>query len=173
MIDTDAAVASLVVQSPIGPLLVEASQRGVRRLGFLTEADAYQPEPDRPSAPADAMRIARDAAAELHAYFAGALRVFSVPLDLRGTPFQLAVWSRLLAIPYGRTISYRDLALSVGAPQGFRAVGRANGANPVAIIVPCHRVIANDGALGGYAGGLERKAKLLDLERQRELLFSA
>ena len=89
---------------------------------------------------------------------------FSFPLDLRGTDFQLACWRALLAIPYGETRSYADIARAVGRPQGFRAVGMANNRNPIAIVVPCHRVIASDGTLCGYGGGLDVKRKLLELE---------
>jgi methylated-DNA-[protein]-cysteine S-methyltransferase len=101
---------------------------------------------------------------ELDAYFAGRLQKFTLPLDLRGTPFQKAVWEALLRIPYGETRSYSDIALAVGKPAAVRAVGLANGANPVSIIVPCHRVIGKSGALVGYGGGLERKRALLELE---------
>jgi O-6-methylguanine DNA methyltransferase len=101
---------------------------------------------------------------ELEEYFAGHCRQFSVPLDLRGTEFQLACWRALLAIPYGETRTYADIARAVGRPQGFRAVGMANNRNPVAIVVPCHRVIASDGTLCGYGGGLDIKRKLLELE---------
>jgi O-6-methylguanine DNA methyltransferase len=105
-----------------------------------------------------------DYALELGEYFAGSRREFSFPLDLRGTEFQLACWRALLAIPYGETRSYADIARAVGRPQGFRAVGMANNRNPVAIVVPCHRVIASDGSLCGYGGGLDIKRKLLELE---------
>ena len=101
---------------------------------------------------------------ELEEYFAGKRREFSFALDLRGTDFQLACWHALLAIPYGETRSYGDIARAVGRPQGFRAVGMANNRNPVAIVVPCHRVIASDGTLCGYGGGLDVKRKLLELE---------
>jgi O-6-methylguanine DNA methyltransferase len=101
---------------------------------------------------------------ELQEYFAGGRRRFSFPLDLRGTRFQLDCWRALLAIPYGETRTYADIARAVGRPQGFRAVGMANNRNPVAIVVPCHRVIASDGTLCGYGGGLEVKRKLLELE---------
>jgi O-6-methylguanine DNA methyltransferase len=101
---------------------------------------------------------------ELQQYFAGDRREFSFPLDLRGTEFQLACWSALLAIPYGETRTYADIARAVGRPQGFRAVGMANNRNPIAIVVPCHRVIASDGSLCGYGGGLDIKRKLLELE---------
>jgi methylated-DNA-[protein]-cysteine S-methyltransferase len=101
---------------------------------------------------------------QLEEYFAGKRREFNFPLDLRGTDFQLACWRALLAIPYGETRSYADIARAAGKPNAFRAVGMANNRNPVAIVVPCHRVIASDGGLCGYGGGLEVKRKLLELE---------
>ena len=104
-------------------------------------------------------------AAELEEYFAGKRRGFSMPLDLRGTDFQKRCWKALLNIPYGETKSYADIARAVGSPRAFRAVGMANHYNPVAIVVPCHRVIASDGTLGGYGGGLACKETLLRLER--------
>jgi O-6-methylguanine DNA methyltransferase len=102
---------------------------------------------------------------ELNEYFAGERRDFSLPLDLRGTEFQLACWRALLEIPYGETRSYRDVAEAIGHPRAFRAVGMSNNRNPVAIVVPCHRVIASSGSLCGYGGGLDIKRKLLDLEQ--------
>jgi methylated-DNA-[protein]-cysteine S-methyltransferase len=101
---------------------------------------------------------------ELEEYFAGQRRAFTFSLDLRGTDFQLACWRALLAIPYGETRSYADIARAVGKPNAFRAVGMANNRNPIAIVVPCHRVIASDGTLCGYGGGLDVKRKLLELE---------
>jgi len=101
---------------------------------------------------------------ELEEYFAGRRRQFSFALDLRGTEFQLACWRALLQIPYGETRTYADIARAVGKPTAFRAVGMANNRNPVAIVVPCHRVIASDGTLCGYGGGLDIKRKLLELE---------
>ena len=103
-------------------------------------------------------------ASELEEYFTGKRREFTFPLDLRGTDFQRACWRALLAIPYGETRTYADIARAVGKPNAFRAVGMANNRNPVAIVVPCHRVIASDGTLCGYGGGLEVKRKLLELE---------
>ena len=102
---------------------------------------------------------------QLDGYFAGALREFSFPLDTPGTEFQRRVWDALLEIPYGETRSYGQLATSLGMPGGARAVGMANGANRIAIVIPCHRVIESTGALRGYGGGLDRKKFLLDLER--------
>ncbi len=101
---------------------------------------------------------------ELEEYFAGKRREFTFPLDLRGTDFQQACWRALLAIPYGETRTYADIARAVGKPNAFRAVGMANNRNPIAIVVPCHRVIASDGTLCGYGGGLDVKRRLLELE---------
>lgn len=106
----------------------------------------------------------RDAVAQLFEYFSGSRRQFDLPLDLRGTAFQLAVWEKLLGVPYGETISYGELALEIGKPTAARAVGAAVGANPIPIIVPCHRVIGKTGGLVGFGGGLDLKRRLLALE---------
>jgi O-6-methylguanine DNA methyltransferase len=108
---------------------------------------------------------------QLNAYFEGTLRAFSVPLDLRGTPFQLSVWNALLDIPYGEVRSYGDIARAIDRPSAVRAVGAANGANPVPIIVPCHRVIGSSGKLVGYGGGVDIKERLLRLERGEKRLI--
>ena len=105
------------------------------------------------------------AAAQLDAYFEGSLKTFDLPLRLFGTPFQMAVWNALKTIPYGETRSYGDIARAIGHPKAYRAVGMANHRNPVAIVIPCHRVIGSDGALTGYGGGLPLKAWLLSQER--------
>jgi methylated-DNA-[protein]-cysteine S-methyltransferase len=107
------------------------------------------------------------AVAQLGAYFAGELTDFDIELDLRGTEFQRRVWKALLTIPYGETRSYGEIAEQIGAPGAARAVGLANGHNPIAIVVPCHRVIGASGSLTGYGGGLDRKRTLLELEKQR------
>jgi methylated-DNA-[protein]-cysteine S-methyltransferase len=112
----------------------------------------------------------REPAEQLEAYFAGELRDFDLPLAPQGTPFQREVWSALRGIPYGSTISYGELAAAVGRPHAARAVGAANGRNPIAVVVPCHRVIGASGALTGYGGGLGRKRLLLDLEAGRRTL---
>ncbi len=112
----------------------------------------------------DAHPPIREAARQLAEYFAGTRRGFQLPLHMRGTPFQLRVWAALLRIPYGETRTYGALAAQLDCPGAARAVGAANGANPLSIVVPCHRVIAAGGGLGGYGGGLERKRFLLDLE---------
>jgi len=106
-----------------------------------------------------------EAAGQLRAYFAGSLREFSLPLEVGGTDFQLRVWRKLRDIPYGETWSYRDLAVALGNPTAVRAVGAANGANPLPIIMPCHRVIGSNGKLVGYGGGLTLKKRLLEIER--------
>ena len=109
--------------------------------------------------------VLQQAKDELQCYFAGEKLTFSTPLDLQGTPFQISVWRELCNIPYGETRSYGELALTIGRPNAPRAVGAANGANPIAIIVPCHRVIGSNGTLTGYGGGLPTKSWLLALER--------
>jgi methylated-DNA-[protein]-cysteine S-methyltransferase len=105
-----------------------------------------------------------DAAHQLRAYFAGELREFELPLSPRGTAFQRQVWAAVSAVPYGSTATYSEIAAAVGRPSAFRAVGAANGSNPLPLIVPCHRIIGAAGALTGYGGGLDRKRSLLDLE---------
>lgn len=114
--------------------------------------------------------IARALRRELDEYFRGERKEFTIPIDARGTPFQMRVWSALRRIPTGTTTSYGRLALSLGQPTAVRAVARANGDNPIAILIPCHRVIGSDGSLTGYGGGLWRKKKLLDLEARTEAL---
>jgi len=151
--------------SPDGPLFLAASEKGLVRLEFDARMMGLNPKKFE-------MRESKEALApyvrELEEYFAGERRDFSIPLDLRGTPFQLACWQALLAIPYGETRTYADIARAIGHPTAFRAVGMANNRNPIAIIVPCHRVIATGGSLCGYGGGLDLKRKLLELEHARE-----
>ena len=148
--------------SPVGPLFLAASTKGLVRLEFEARVQKLNPvaTPLRESKPALAPYVH-----ELNDYFAGERREFSLPLDLRGTEFQLACWRALLKIPYGETRSYRDIARAIGHPHAYRAVGMSNNRNPVAIVVPCHRVIASSGSLCGYGGGLDIKRKLLDLEQ--------
>ena len=164
---------STVFTSPVGPLFLAASGRGLVALEFdrrLPGQQTIRPNPRDLRSEKLAWRFEESAAnlgayvRELEEYFAGARRNFDFALDLRGTDFQLACWRALIAIPYGETRSYADIARAVGRPQGFRAVGMANNRNPIAIVVPCHRVIASDGTLCGYGGGLEIKKKLLELE---------
>jgi O-6-methylguanine DNA methyltransferase len=149
--------------SPAGPLFLAASPKGLVRLEFEARVMNLNQKKFE-------LRESKQALApyvrELEEYFDGERREFSMALDLRGTPFQLACWQALLAIPYGETRSYADIARAIRHPNAFRAVGMANNRNPVAIVVPCHRVIASSGSLCGYGGGLDLKRKLLDLEQE-------
>ncbi|HVP42295.1 MAG TPA: methylated-DNA--[protein]-cysteine S-methyltransferase [Terriglobales bacterium] len=148
--------------APIGPLIVGVSEEGLAVLEF--EKGHLRPQRRRGDVWTRSARRVAPVIAELNDYFAAKRRHFSIPLDLRGTDFQLRCWQALLDIPYGQTITYAELARRVGCPRGFRAVGMANHDNPVAIVVPCHRVLASDGSLGGYGGGLDLKRALLELE---------
>lgn len=154
-----AALDWLVVPSPIGELALAGDERALTRI-YLPGA----PRPPAPAPPSPAPAPLLQAAGQLAEYFAGGRRTFELPLRLEGTPFQRAVWTTLATIGYGETISYAELAARVGRPRAFRAVGQANGANPVPIVLPCHRVIAADGTIGGYGGGLDAKRVLLGLE---------
>ena len=153
-----------VFDSPVGPLVATADERGLVELGFRRKG-AVAPARSRGDASVESVLDAAER--EIGEYFACRRRAFDVPIALLGPPFHRKVWTALLDIPYGVTISYGELARRVGEPDGARAVGAANGANPVAIIVPCHRVIGADGTLVGYGGGLGRKRTLLDLEAGR------
>ena len=134
--------------------------------GLYLDAQRYRPGAAAFGAPGDPARPPFAAAArQLGAYFAGELTRFDLELKPDGTPFQRMVWTALRAIPYGQTVTYGELAARLGAPGSSRAVGLANGKNPISIVVPCHRVIGADGSLTGYGGGLPRKRFLLDLER--------
>ena len=148
------------IASPIGILV--ATSRGQGLAGLYVEHP-----PGMPVLPAAWRRDDRpfaDVAAQLDEYFDGRRRSFDLELDLAGTPFQRAVWAALCGIPYGETRTYGDVAAALGRPSAARAVGAANGRNPVSIVVPCHRLVGSTGALTGYAGGLARKRALLDLE---------
>ncbi len=149
-----------VVATPYGNLLLRANDRALTHL-LLPNAHL-----GRPDGSTDTGSPILDAAvSQLDEYFAKERTSFSLPLEPTGTEFQRQVWTSLADIPYGETISYAELAAWVGRPQAFRAVGQANGSNPLAIVLPCHRVIASGGGLGGYGGGLELKAQLLALEQ--------
>ena len=145
------------IASPCGELIAISDGESLTSLEF----------PGRGPSPSGATRDDgpfREVRAQLDAYFAGERRAFDLPLAADGTPFQRDVWAALVAIPYGATTSYGELARAIGRPAAVRAVGAANGANPIAIVVPCHRVIGKDGTLTGYGGGLPRKRLLLALE---------
>ncbi len=146
-------------ESPVGPLTLISDGQALRHCEF--ENPRYPHE----QAPPGEDEIIRNARRQLDAYFAGKLRRFDLPLAPRGTPFQQRVWAALLNIPYGATRSYGQQAAVIGSPKAVRAVGLANGRNPIAIIIPCHRVIGANGSLTGYGGGMARKQLLLDLER--------
>ncbi len=170
-IPTLSGVVTTTLDSPVGPLLAGATDDGICLLEFA--------EPMRREAQLAALRrqfgdavepgrheYTDQLAEELAEYFGGTRQQFTVPLVLAGTPFQRRVWEQLLTIPYGETRCYEDVARAIGVRTGSRAVGSANGQNRIAIVIPCHRVIAKGGGLGGYGGGLDRKQFLLDLERR-------
>ncbi len=157
------AISYRTVDSPVGPLTLAGI--GDRLMHLRMVDQTYEPsrygwETDDNAFPA--------AVEQLEAYFAGDRMEFDVELDLVGTAFQRRVWAALLTIPYGETRSYGEIALQIGSPGAFRAVGLANGHNPIGIIVPCHRVIGANGSLTGYGGGIERKRALLALEKSRD-----
>jgi methylated-DNA-[protein]-cysteine S-methyltransferase len=166
--DTRMALARSTMPSPVGELTLIASETGL--VAVLWENDDptrvrladVQDEADHP--------VLTRTAAQLAEYFAGERRSFDLPLDFRGTDFQKSVWAQLLAIPFGETRSYGEIARNLGNPTASRAVGAANGRNPISIIAPCHRVVGASGSLTGFAGGLEAKAFLLKLEGPKLLL---
>lgn len=157
------------LDSPIGPLTVGATERGVCLLEFsdrrMLEVQLATVRQRIGPAISGTHPLLEQLRSELAEYFAGTRREFTVPLVYPGTPFQVKVWDALRLIPYGETYSYEKLAWSVGAPAAQRAVGHVNGLNRLAILIPCHRVVNKDGKLGGYGGGLWRKQLLLELER--------
>jgi methylated-DNA-[protein]-cysteine S-methyltransferase len=149
------------MESPVGKLMIAGDVSGVRQILFTEGRLAVGPKPgwnENAEALGEVIR-------QLRAYFSGSLREFRLPLAPEGTPFQQRVWQKLRNIPYGSTISYGELARRLGNPSAYRAVGMANGANPISIVLPCHRVIGSNGKLTGYGGGLKNKAWLLALER--------
>jgi len=170
--------ARCVVETPIGPLVLSTDSSGAltgvrfpdhRRPGGAGPHRRGGPDGVRGAGGAGSVgrraRLGLDtAAAQLHEYFSGRRRSFTVPLALDGTPFQRQVWEHLQRVRYGTTVSYAELARRVGRPGGARAVGHANARNPVAVIVPCHRVVGTDGTLTGYGGGLTAKRWLLEIE---------
>ena len=159
-------VLTAIVASPIGPLTLTAVDG---RLTGLLMADQAHGTRDRSGWVEDPDALA-GVTRQLQAYFAGERAAFDVALDLRGTPFQQGVWAELLRIPFGQTRSYGQVAAAVGSPRASRAVGQATGRNPVAVIVPCHRVVGAGGSLTGFGGGLARKSWLLAHERRDGML---
>jgi methylated-DNA-[protein]-cysteine S-methyltransferase len=160
------AVSYTRIGSPIGELLLVADARGLRLVSFDNSKRAAPVQAEWREDKAPFAEVIR----QLHSYFEGELREFNLPLAPAGTQFQLRVWDSLRAIPYGETISYAQLAQRIENPKAVRAVGLANGCNPIPIIIPCHRVIGSDGSLTGFGGGLPTKKKLLALEG-RQLSF--
>jgi methylated-DNA-[protein]-cysteine S-methyltransferase len=151
------------IESPVGPLLLVADEAGLRQILFVN--GRHQARPD-PSWKLDAAQLNKTIS-QLRSYFAGEREAFDLTLAPEGTAFQQEVWRRLCEIQYGETISYGELARRMGNPQASRAVGLANGSNPIPIVIPCHRVIGSNGKLTGYGGGLPIKEKLLALERKQ------
>jgi len=148
------------VDTPIGPLLLVGDRRELQRIDFVSGRRASLKPP---SPPRDDVFV--DVVSQLMEYFDGRRRIFELSLAPQGTSFQQRVWRALLEIPYGRTISYAELAARIGQPTASRAVGLANGSNPLPIVIPCHRVIGANGKLTGYGGGLPIKQRLLALEQ--------
>ena len=155
------------MESPVGRLLLAADDLGLRHVIFSGGRELAEPRPEWRPDP----KPLTETIQQLRAYFAGELRDFDLKLAPRGPAFHQLVWRELCNIPYGETISYGELARRAGSPNASRAVGRANGANPIAIVIPCHRVIGSNGKLTGYGGGLPRKEFLLGLERAQTPLW--
>jgi len=150
------------METPIGRILLSGDDVHLTGIEFSKPHHDTLPIVDRRKAPA-CFEAAMD---QVSQYFRGQLKAFSLPLNLAGTPFQIRVWQALQRIPYGETRSYRTLAEDIGKPKAFRAVGNANARNPIPIVIPCHRVINQNGRLGGFGGGLDVKQHLLELERR-------
>jgi methylated-DNA-[protein]-cysteine S-methyltransferase len=157
-----------VSDSPVGALLLAADDVGLRHITFMRGRRAVRPDNSWREDAAPFQETIR----QLRAYFAGSLETFDLPLAPEGTAFQQEVWRRLCEIPYGETTSYGEIARRLGRPQASRAVGLANGTNPLPIVIPCHRVIGKTGKLTGYGGGLPIKEKLLALEQRQLRLLS-
>jgi methylated-DNA-[protein]-cysteine S-methyltransferase len=155
------------IESPVGPLLLAGDEGGLRFVLFSKGGRPAAPQPDW----APDGGLLAEPVRQLTEYFKGKLRTFDVPVAPVGTAFQRAVWLQLQAIPYGETVSYGELARRLGNPKAVRAVGLANGSNPISIIIPCHRVIGSNGSLVGYGGGLPTKQALLALERGQGTLL--
>jgi O-6-methylguanine DNA methyltransferase len=166
-----ATVARAEIASPIGPLALYGTVEGLLAIVFPRHSRmAVEAWLDRVIGRArivDDEQALEDPIGQIDEYFDGTRRAFDLALDLRGTDFQRRVWDAVANVPYGETRSYRDVACSVGRPKAVRAVGAANGANPLPLVIPCHRIIGSSGGLHGYGGGLDTKAKLLELEGVR------
>ena len=150
-------MAQCLINTPLGDMLAVEADGALTALDFLPEGAQVAAGDDTP--------LLRQVKAQLTAYFAGELQAFDLPIKPRGTDFQQKVWQRLVNIPYGETRSYGQIAREIGQPGASRAVGQANNRNPIAIVVPCHRVVGASGSMTGYGGGLPRKEALLELEK--------
>lgn len=153
-----------VMDSPLGMLTLYGNGKALTAIRISDKPLANKAEQEAGAKDA----VLNKAKTQLQKYFKGKLSAFDVPLEVVGTPFQKKVWKALSKIPFGKTASYKDIAVMIGNPKACRAVGTANGKNPLCIVVPCHRIIANDGSLGGYTGGLSKKRYLLSLEAERD-----
>ena len=147
------------LKTPFGGLILQANSTGLSNISFLSSDSGVFPKSDH--------HILNEACKQLTEYFAGQRKAFTIPLTPHGTLFQKQVWKQLCTVPYGQTVSYRDIAVSLGNPSSCRAIGFATGKNPLPVIIPCHRVIGKDGRLTGYRGGLFVKEWLLNLEAQK------
>ena len=159
-----ASLATCRMASPLGEILLVADPEGAALRGLYLEGQKYFPPDAGEWRAAPGLPIFRRATSELREYFAGERTRFDVPLAPAGTPFQRRVWSAIAGVPFGETITYAELARRCGRASAARAAGAATGRNPITVIVPCHRIVGSGGALTGYAGGLERKRALLELE---------
>ncbi|MFT4926518.1 MAG: methylated-DNA-[protein]-cysteine S-methyltransferase [Phenylobacterium sp.] len=151
---------AIYLSTPLGQVMIEANEQGLTQVAFVEDVER---EDERPS-----NALVLEAKRQLQAYFDGELTSFDLPLAPKGTEFRTKVWAALQQIPYGETACYGDIANALNNPKAVRAVGGANGANPISIIVPCHRIIGKDGSLTGYASGVDKKEWLLALEREDE-----
>lgn len=154
---------TLQIETPVGPVMITATDKAITSIRFGTET----PENSTSTADPASAPLLQEAARQLREYFSGTRRDFTLPLEPDGTPFQKTVWQALLTIPYGETRTYGQIAVQIDHNKSFRAVGMANNRNPIVIVVPCHRVLGYDGKLTGYAGGLDIKGQLLDIEKRK------
>ena len=154
--------ASIHMRSPLGPMKLTGTEKSLTALDFVDEKEGTPADTENSRRPP---AVLTDAAAQLDDYFKGRRAVFTLPLAPAGTAFQVRVWQALQKVPYGRTVSYGDIARAIGHPNACRAVGGANNRNPISIVIPCHRIIGADGRLTGYGGGLWRKKWLLEHEQ--------
>jgi len=158
-------------ESPMGKMLIVAADEGLRGLYFIDQKYYREVQSEWTRAPKHP--VVRQTAREMQEYFAGKRRQFDIPLAPEGTPFQASIWKAISSVKYGDSITYSELARRAGHPDAIRAAGTATGRNPITIIVPCHRIVGSDGSLTGYAGGLDRKRALQELESGTRPLFTA